>query len=182
MNEQGHDYQRIRNIWAPWRAEYIQSLSGGDDDGCFLCRCRDQVDQDRENLVLMRRPRCLAVMNRFPYTGGHALVAPLDHVGDLAALDGETMQEIMATLGDLQTVTAAALGAQGFNIGINVGRCAGAGLPGHLHAHIVPRWPGDTNFMSVFDDIRVIPLSLDSIYDAMAAAAARLGVETGVTP
>ncbi len=180
MNDHAHDCQRIRNLWAPWRAEYIQSLSG-DDDGCFLCRCRDETDRDRQNLVLMRRGGCLAVMNRFPYTGGHALVAPLEHVADFAALDGATMQEIMETLSDLQTLMADALGAQGFNIGVNIGRCAGAGLPGHLHAHIVPRWPGDTNFMSVFDDVRVVPMSLESIYDALAAAAQRLGVETGLT-
>ena len=181
MNEQGPSYDRIRNLWAPWRAEYIQSLSGDDgDDDCFLCRCRDQAGRERENLVLMRRPRCLAVMNRFPYTGGHALVAPLDHVADLADLDGATMQEMMETLSNLQALMGASLGAQGFNIGVNIGRCAGAGLPGHLHAHIVPRWPGDTNFMSVFDDIRVVPMSLESIYDAMAAAAERLDIETGL--
>ena len=182
MNEQGHDhdYERVRNLWAPWRAEYIQSLSDEDDDEtCFLCRCRDQADRDRANLVLWRGRRCLAVMNRFPYTGGHALVAPLDHVGDLASIDGATMQEMMEMLRDLQTSLASALGAQGFNIGMNVGRCAGAGLPGHLHAHIVPRWPGDTNFMSVFDEIRVVPMSLERIYDATRAAARDMGIDIG---
>ena len=177
MNEPCHDYERIRNLWAPWRSEYIQSLSHEADDGCFLCRCRDETDRDRENLVLWRRRRCITVMNRFPYTGGHALVAPLDHVGDLAAIDGPTMQEMMETLRDLQTAMGQALGAQGFNIGINVGRCAGAGLPGHLHAHIVPRWPGDTNFMSVFDEIRVIPMALEGIYDAIRQAGARVGIQ-----
>jgi len=177
MNEPCHDYERVRNLWAPWRAEYIQSLSGEGDGGCFLCRCRDETDRDRENLVIWRRGRCIAVMNRFPYTGGHTLVAPLDHVGDLAAIDGATMQEMMETLRDLQTAIGQALGAQGFNIGINVGRCAGAGLPGHLHAHIVPRWPGDTNFMSVFDEIRVIPMALEGIYDAIRQAGERMGIE-----
>jgi len=176
MNDPCNDYERIRNLWAPWRAEYIQSLSD-DDDSCFLCRCRDQIDRDRENLVVWRRPHCIAVMNRFPYTGGHMLVAPLEHVPDLASMDGVTMQEMMAMLSDLQKALGKALGAQGFNIGINVGRCAGAGLPGHLHAHIVPRWPGDTNFMSVFDDIRVVPMALEGIYDAIRQAGRDMGIE-----
>lgn len=176
MSEEPHARSRIRNIWAPWRAEYIRSLSDEQDDGCFLCRCRDEVARERENLVLWRRDRCLAVMNRFPYTGGHTLVAPLDHTADLAGIDAATMQEMMEILRDLQLALGEALGAHGFNIGINIGRCAGAGLPGHLHAHIVPRWEGDTNFMSVFDEVRVIPMSLDAIYDALQGAARRLGI------
>ena len=176
MSQEQSDYERIRNIWAPWRAEYIRSLADRQEGGCFLCRCRDEPGRERENLVLWRRRRCLAVMNRFPYTGGHAMVAPLDHVPDLADIDAETMQEMMEILRDLQAALAEALGAHGFNIGINVGRCAGAGLPEHLHAHIVPRWPGDTNFMSVFDQVRVIPMSLEAIYDAIGAAALKLGI------
>ena len=179
MSEEPHDQARIRNIWAPWRTEYIRSLADHQDDDCFLCRDRDEPDRDRENLVLWRRSRCLAVLNRFPYTGGHALVAPLDHAGDLAAIDAPTMLEMMEMLRDLQVVLGEGLGAHGFNIGINVGRCAGAGLPGHLHAHIVPRWDGDTNFMSVFDQVRLIPMSLEAIYDALADAAGRLGIDGG---
>ena len=177
MSEQPHDETRIRNLWAPWRSEYIRSLADHQDDDCFLCRYRDQPERDRENLVLWRRSSCLAVLNRFPYTGGHALVAPLVHVPDLAGLDAPTMQEMMEMLRDLQAVLGEGLGSHGFNIGMNVGQCAGAGLPGHLHAHIVPRWNGDTNFMSVFDQIRVIPMSLESIYDALGAAADRLGID-----
>ena len=176
MSEDPREHDKIRNIWAPWRAEYIRSLSDERDAGCFLCRCRDETARDRENLVLWRRQRCLAVLNRFPYTGGHALVAPADHTPDMASIDGATMREMMEMLRDVQSALGAALGAEGFNIGINVGRCAGAGLPGHLHAHVVPRWGGDTNFMSVFDNVRVIPMSLEAIYDAVRDAAGRLGV------
>jgi ATP adenylyltransferase len=175
MSSDPASYDRIRNLWAPWRTEYIQSLRN-DDDTCFLCRCRDESHQDEANLVLWRGRRCLAVLNRYPYTGGHALVAPLEHVGHMADLDAETMLEMMEMLRDLRDALAEAVGANGFNVGINLGRCAGAGLPGHLHAHIVPRWPGDTNFISVFDDARVIPASLEALYHAIREASERLGL------
>lgn len=155
-----------RNIWAPWRMEYIESLAG-EDDGCFLCRCRDETDRERENLVVWRGPRSLAVLNRFPYTGGHSLVAPLGHVGTLGEVDDATVLEMMAMVRDLQDVLAHALRAEGFNVGINIGRCAGAGLPGHLHVHIVPRWGGDTNFMPVFGDVRIIPTSLEKLWSQL---------------
>jgi len=161
------------NLWAPWRMEYIDSLSGT-DDGCFLCRIRDNPDDDEKNLLLWRGRRTLAVLNRFPYTGGHALVAPMDHVPGLADLDDETVLEMMGAVRDLQQTLDRALHAQGYNIGINIGRCAGAGLPGHLHVHIVPRWSGDTNFMAVFGDIRVIPDALSALRRKILQAAAEL--------
>jgi len=99
-------------------------------------------------------------MNKFPYTAGHLLVAPAEHVGDLPALATEVLAEIMELARDCTVLLAETIGAEGFNVGINVGRCAGAGLPGHLHLHIVPRWRADTNFMAVLGDVRVIPESL----------------------
>ena len=158
--------ERQMNLWAPWRMEYIDSLAGP-DDGCFLCRYRTDADHDRENLVLWRGRRSMAVLNRFPYTGGHSLVAPYEHLADLDQLDSPTMLEMMRMLRDLQKVLSEGIKAQGFNIGINLGRCAGAGLPGHLHIHIVPRWPGDTNFISVFGGARVIPVTLGALYDQL---------------
>ncbi len=152
------------NLWAPWRMEYIDSLASPQEDGCFLCRYRDEPEKDESNLVLRRGERAFAVLNRFPYAAGHALVAPYEHVAGLADLDGQTMQEMMELLRDLQTLLARVIRAQGFNIGMNVGRCAGAGLPGHLHAHIVPRWSGDVNFMTVLGEVRVIPQALDDLY------------------
>ncbi len=163
MSDERLNNEQNRNIWAPWRMEYIASL-GGDDDGCFLCSNRDLPDDDEKNLVLWRGNKTFAVMNRFPYTGGHVLVAPYDHVADLDGLDADAMVEMMRFLRDLQTILTEALRAQGFNVGMNLGRCAGAGLPGHLHLHIVPRWSGDTNFMAVFGDVRVIPESLENLY------------------
>jgi ATP adenylyltransferase len=183
MAKKSASTERRRNLWAPWRTEYIQALSsaegageGGGKEGCFLCRYRRQPRSDRKNLVLWRGPRTLTVLNRFPYTGGHSMVAPLQHVGGLGDLDEPTMLEMLAVLRDLPRVLTAAIGAEGFNIGINLGRCAGAGLPGHLHAHVVPRWSGDTNFMAVFGDVRVIPQSLESLYDAIRQAARELGL------
>lgn len=165
--------ERIRNIWAPWRMEYIESLRT-DDQGCFLCRCRDEPENDGKNFVLWRGRKCFVVLNRFPYTGGHALIAPFEHVSEMVDMDGPAMQEMMEMLRDYQQVLREALQAQGFNVGINIGRCAGAGLPDHLHAHIVPRWGGDTNFMSVCSDVRVIPTSLEELYAQLRQASERL--------
>jgi ATP adenylyltransferase len=174
MNDDASSTERKSNIWAPWRMEYINGLS--DEGGCFLCRYRDEPAKDAENLVLWRGSRCFAVLNRFPYTGGHSMVAPLDHVPGLGDLDDATMLEMMGMLRDLQQALEHTVHAQGFNVGINIGRCAGAGLPGHLHLHIVPRWNGDTNFMAVFGDVRVIPQSLESLYAALRKSSAELNL------
>ena len=155
--------------------QYIDSLKGP-DDGCFLCRYREQPDKDRENFVLWRRQHSFAMLNLFPYTSGHSMVAPLDHLGQLDELDVETMCEMMEMVRDLQCVLRAAVRAEGFNIGMNVGRCAGAGLPGHLHIHIVPRWSGDTNFMAVLGDIRIIPQSLEKLYAQLVEQGQSLGL------
>lgn len=158
--------------------EYIQALNDATDD-CFLCRYVPQADRDAENLVLWRGERTLVVMNRFPYSSGHLLVAPTAHVGTLNDLDTETMTEIMLAVRDGQNVLQQVIHPDGFNVGINLGRCAGAGLPGHLHVHIVPRWDGDTNFMTVMGDVRVIPQSLDKLYSALRERAEQLGLRRG---
>jgi ATP adenylyltransferase len=165
MTPENESTERSRNIWAPWRMEYIDALNdGGPADGCFLCRYVGQADQDAKNLVLWRGRKSFVLLNRFPYTGGHTLIAPYAHAPDLESLDDKTMLEMMHFLRDMQRVLTAALRCDGFNIGINIGRCAGAGLPGHLHLHIVPRWAGDTNFMPVFGGVRVIPVTLEAMY------------------
>jgi ATP adenylyltransferase len=161
------------NLWAPWRMEYINCL--GEDQGCFLCRCRDEVGKEAENLVVWRTEAALVVMNRFPYNGGHLLIAPPQHVANLRDLDEKAMAALMAAVRDGQDVLTAVLKPQGFNVGINFGKCAGAGLPGHLHIHVVPRWEGDTNFMTVLGDIRVIPQALQSLYEQLRAAAQAAG-------
>lgn len=152
-----------KNIWAPWRMEYIDQLHDK-IDGCFLCEARDNPGLDEENFVLTRGEHCFAILNRFPYTGGHTLIAPNTHTGELAGLDEATLLEMMTMARDIQMLLTGVFNAEGFNIGINLARCAGAGLPDHLHMHIVPRWSGDTNFMSVIGDARVIPEAIDKFY------------------
>lgn len=155
--------------------EYIDSLTEG-DDGCFLCRYRDCPDADAASLVVYRRPHTMVVMNRFPYTGGHLLIAPHKHVGALHDLNDEELTELMTTLSDCQDLLVKAVGADGFNIGFNIGRCAGAGLPDHIHMHIVPRWDGDTNFMTVLGDVRVIPQALEALYTRLRTLAGEMGL------
>ena len=160
MSEESGSTERQVNLWAPWRMEYIASLAD-EGDGCFLCRYRDDPSGDEANLVLWRGRQSFAVMNRFPYTGGHSMIAPLAHVATLGELDHETLCEMMEILRDTQQVLEHVVRAHGFNIGMNIGRCAGAGLPGHLHVHIVPRWTGDANFMTVIANTRTLPEPLD---------------------
>lgn len=175
MGQDSPSTERSRNLWAPWRMEYIDSLTGA-EEGCFLCSYRDRPDNDARNLVLWRGEVCFAVLNRFPYTGGHTLVAPFSHVSGLEDVDAAGMVEMMEMLRDVQHVLAETIGAQGFNIGLNAGRCAGAGLPGHLHFHVVPRWPGDTNFITVFGGVRVIPQTLEALRGQLLDASERLGL------
>lgn len=157
-------------LWAPWRMEYLRRLENKQVD-CFFCRYRDLPDRDAENHVLWRGPRAFAMLNGFPYNGGHCLVAPYDHLGEMTDLPEETLAELMLHVRDLQRVIRQAMGPDGFNIGGNLGRCAGAGLPGHLHLHVVPRWSGDTNFMPVLGNVHVIPDFLSKMYAALREAA-----------
>jgi ATP adenylyltransferase len=152
-----------KNIWAPWRMEYIDQLSEPKGT-CFLCAARDTPENDEKNFVLLRGRHCLVILNRFPYTSGHMLIAPYKHTGDLDAVDDDTMLEMMQTLRKMRHLLKCAVNAEGFNVGINLCHCAGAGLPDHLHMHIVPRWSGDTNFMSVLDGVRVIPEAIDRTF------------------
>lgn len=153
-------------IWAPWRAQYIQESSGatGEDTGCFLCR-GVAADDDRGNLVAWRRPSSVVVLNRYPYNNGHLLVAPLAHKGTLEHLTEAELAEPLETIRRCIGVLDVMIRPQGYNVGLNLGRAAGAGLPGHLHWHIVPRWDGDTNFMPVLGGTKVIVESLNSFYD-----------------
>ena len=159
----------FKNLWAPWRMKYISELNNPGD--CFLCGYIKTPAEDADNLVLWRSESALACMNRFPYTNGHLLIAPTAHVSELAELNEAEMLELMQMLSKGQQALRKALNAQGFNVGINFGRCAGAGLPGHLHFHIVPRWEGDTNFMAITGQTRVIPQDINESYQAIKAAA-----------
>ncbi len=168
------------NLWAPWRAKYILELSDKPDekntDGCFFCNYVATPDQDVDNYVLWRGPGCITVFNSFPYINGHLLIAPQAHVATLDKLDDNVLNELMRTIRDSQNLLSAAMSPHGFNVGMNFGRCAGAGLPGHLHVHVVPRWDGDTNFMSVLSDTRVISESMDTLYHKLSETAREKGL------
>lgn len=158
---------RMRHLWAPWRMDYIAAAKDlPPADACFLCRGFAEA-ADRDNLILQRGPLAATVLNRYPYNNGHLLVAPLAHKANLADLtDGEHL-EIQATLTRMVAALDATMRPHGYNIGLNLGKAAGAGLPGHLHWHIVPRWNGDTNFMPVLGDVKVIVQSLEACYDLL---------------
>lgn len=160
----------LDRLWAPWRASYIQDASsqGGSDFGCFLCRGLAS-SEDRANYVVWRRPRSVVFLNRFPYNNGHLLVAPLEHRGTLGELTGADLLEPVETIRHAVAILDRMLRPQGYNIGLNQGKAAGAGLPGHLHWHVVPRWDGDSNFMPVIGNAKVIVESLDAFYDRFVA-------------
>ncbi|MFN8857623.1 MAG: HIT family protein [Planctomycetaceae bacterium] len=157
-------------LWAPWRLSYIKSPNRPASGHCFLCEYRDHPEQDRENLVLLRGNTCSVVLNRFPYNNGHLLVAPYAHKAHLTELSDSELLECSQYLREMTSVLSRAMSPDGFNIGLNLGKVAGAGLPGHLHWHIVPRWNGDTNFMPVLADVNVIPQSLEALYDLLQSS------------
>src|SRR5947209_1380201 len=133
-------------LFAPWRLDYIKSVSDGPSD-CFLCAAAKNPEKDDANLVVARSPACLLMLNRYPYVNGHLLIAPYQHVAQLGDMEQPGRAELMELLVHGQHLLSRTLNPQGFNIGFNIGRCAGAGVPGHVHGHIVPRWNGDINFM-----------------------------------
>jgi ATP adenylyltransferase len=153
----------MQQLWAPWRYDYVSRLSE-QKDGCFLCNAAESSAQDRERFVLWRSENCLCLMNMYPYSNGHLLVAPLDHKADLDNLTDEELAEQTCMLRRARRNLGRAMDPDGYNIGLNLGRAGGAGVPGHLHWHIVPRWEADTNFMTVTAGTRVIPQSLETLW------------------
>jgi ATP adenylyltransferase len=152
-------------IWAPWRINYIQGLAKPSD--CFLCNYLKSADKDNENFVLWRTDKSIVVLNLFPYNNGHLLIAPIRHIPSLDDCSEDELLEMTKLMRETQKALSLAIKPHGFNIGMNFGRCAGAGLPEHMHIHIVPRWNGDTNFMSVCSDTKVISQSLTELYELL---------------
>ncbi len=173
-------------LWAPWRAQYIRDSSSEPvsvETGCFLCRgLAAPVAQDRENLVVWRRAHSVVVLNRFPYNNGHLLVAPVVHRGTLGELSGASLFEPLETLQRSMAVLDRMMNPQGYNLGVNQGKSAGAGLPGHLHWHLVPRWDGDSNFMPVLGQTKVIVESLHEFFDRFVAELTADSAHAGATP
>lgn len=150
-------------IWAPWRMEYLLNDTPA---RCIFCGESDNVS-DRETLLLHRTPCSSVMLNRYPYSNGHLLVAPLRHAATLDRLTGEELQDLFELVRRSCAVLNEVAAPEGFNIGMNIGRAAGAGVADHLHVHIVPRWNGDTNYMSIIADVRVIPEALLATYDTL---------------
>ena len=156
-------------IWAPWRLPYVKDASKDTDEGCIFCTAPAEND-DRRTLIVHRGERCFVILNKFPYTNGHLMVAPYEHVAQLQALDEETLAEMMALAKRGMTALESSYAPHGYNVGFNQGRVAGAGVEHHIHMHVVPRWGGDTNFMPVLGDTRVMNQTLEDSYATLKGA------------
>jgi ATP adenylyltransferase len=160
---------QMEQLWAPWRLAYVSAAKRpGEAEECFICQGLE-AGEDRRHLIALRTPLSVVVLNRFPYNNGHLLVAPRSHKAQLADLDGPEVLEITESIRRMIAILDRSMHPDGYNIGLNLGASAGAGLPGHLHWHIVPRWRGDTNFMPTIADTKVLPQSLDSLYDLLVS-------------
>lgn len=144
----------MKTLWAPWRMEYI--LSDTKDEECIFCP-GEKRDNDDERLILHIGTHSLVIMNKYPYINGHLLVAPVRHVSSLDALSSDETLDLLNMVKKTISILKKAIKPEGFNVGLNLGRVAGAGVEEHMHFHIVPRWNGDTNYMTVFAEVRVIP-------------------------
>jgi ATP adenylyltransferase len=153
----------MKRIYAPWRYKYV---SDPNSEGCIFCKAV-KSENDRGNGVLFRGEFSFVLMNKYPYNNGHIMVAPYKHTGDYTALGEDEMLEMSALIGKWQEIIRKVMKPDGFNIGMNIGRIAGAGFEDHLHYHVVPRWGGDTNFMPVIAGTKVIPMDVTEGYDLL---------------
>jgi ATP adenylyltransferase len=158
-------------LWSPWRYAYVSSA--GDQTSCIFCDKRSG-DRDEENLVVHRGDRNFVLLNLYPYNNGHLMIAPYAHVATLEEADAETLVEMMRLTRRAEAVLRALYRPQGMNIGMNIGECAGAGVAGHIHMHVVPRWSADVNFMTTVGETRVMPEDLTTSWRRIAAEFAQI--------
>ncbi len=156
----------MKHLWSPWRLEYLTAPKA---EGCIFCHAAAS-EGDRDNLVLLRGERAFLILNRYPYNNGHFMSVPYDHVPSLEDLDPATLTELMLLVNRGITALRACMRPDGFNIGVNLGLVGGAGIEDHVHVHVVPRWAGDTNFMPVVGDMRVIPQTWLQTYTDLQSA------------
>jgi ATP adenylyltransferase len=156
----------VKQLWAPWRLEYIKSAD--EHSGCVFCAAVQ--GDDAEKLVVRRGEKAIVLLNKFPYSSGHFMVAPVRHIGDYAELDDDEVLELHRLASRGMEALRGLYGPQGYNVGWNLGRVAGAGIVDHVHLHVVPRWGGDTNFMPVLADVKVLPEHLLETRAELAAA------------
>jgi ATP adenylyltransferase len=158
-----------QRIWAPWRLEYVKDASKDKESECIFCAALEAGD-DEANLIVERGERCFVILNRFPYTNGHLMIAPYEHVAELQSLDEETVAEVMSLAQRGIAALQQSYAPHGYNVGFNQGRVAGAGVEHHIHMHVVPRWGGDANFMPVLGDTRVMNQTLEDSYATLKGA------------
>jgi ATP adenylyltransferase len=158
----------FERLWTPWRMEYIKSTGGGEQPACIFCDLPAR-DDDEKNLILARSERAFVILNAFPYNAGHVMVAPFRHVGELEDADERELADLDALLQRSIRALKEEYQPQGFNLGMNLGRVAGAGIPDHIHWHVVPRWNGDTNFMPVVGQTKVLPELLEESFLRLSA-------------
>jgi ATP adenylyltransferase len=157
-------------LWSPWRYQYVTSASSSTDkDGCLFCRMATEA-KDEENYVVLRAARNFVVLNRYPYSTGHVLIAPYEHAATLEATDPGTLEELMRLARRVEAALRRIYRAGGLNLGFNIGECAGAGVAGHIHMHALPRWAGDTSFVTSIGETRVLPEDLSTTYERISAA------------
>ena len=159
------------HLWSPWRYTYVSSADSvpGGPGSCLFCRVAAS-SEDAGNLVVLRADRCFVLLNRYPYTSGHLMIAPYRHVPTLAAADTATLEEMMRIAQRSEAALRAVYRPEGMNFGFNIGRSAGAGIAGHIHMHGLPRWEGDTSFMTTVSETRVLPEDLKTTYEKLSAA------------
>ena len=159
----------MERLWTPWRREFIESTTSNRTDGCFLC-ANPAAEDDAKHFIVHRGAHAFVILNLYPYNSGHLMVAPYRHTGDFAHLDAEVAADLMATTQHAVGALTSVYHPDAFNVGMNLGKAAGAGVPDHLHVHIVPRWNGDTNFMPIMADTKVLPETLDQTYERLRPA------------
>ena len=159
----------LERLWAGWRTEYVSNVDD-EDDGCVFCRILASDEPAEQTYVLWRGERCAALLNAYPYTSGHLMVMPLRHVGEVEDLDDAEMHELWPAVATAVRALKQAYRPDGINFGANLGRAAGAGVPGHFHVHALPRWNGDSNFMTSIAEARVMPESLPATFEKVRGA------------
>jgi ATP adenylyltransferase len=167
----------VNHLWAPWRMKYVSNAEA--QDGCVFCACTEREADDATG-VLAHASHNFVILNAFPYNSGHLMVVPYEHQSDFTALPAETLHEMMALAQVAVAVLQQEFRCEGANVGLNIGKAAGAGIKDHLHLHIVPRWGGDTNFMTTLDDTRVVPQSLEDTWARLAPCLQRAIAEAGL--
>ena len=155
-------------LWTPWRYRYMAEVAGK-GPGCIFCAALAK-NRDDETFIVFRGGKNFIILNRYPYTSGHVMIVPYAHVADLAGCDAETLHELIELARRMETALASAYKPDGCNLGMNLGQAAGAGVAGHVHLHVLPRWFGDTNFMAVTGETRVEPEDLRTTYDKLRRA------------